>query len=66
MTVEAQVQDVDPLTLKTWLAKGEALLVDVRWPAFRQEVIAGARSIPVSAMLRPKRSATPSPCRRTA
>lgn len=48
MTAEAQVQDVDPLTLKTWLAKGEALLVDVRWPAFRQEVIAGARSIPDS------------------
>lgn len=48
MTDTRQVQDVDPRGLQAWLDAGEALLVDVREPGFRQELIAGARSIPYS------------------
>jgi rhodanese-related sulfurtransferase len=38
--------EVDPLTAKRWLDAGEAVLVDVREPALRAELIAGARSLP--------------------
>lgn len=45
----APVVEVDVSTVKAWLDRGEAVLLDVREPdEFRAERIAGARSMPLS------------------
>ena len=46
----SQVKNVDPSTLDAWLRSGQAVLVDVREPGFRQDLIASARSIPYSGL----------------
>jgi rhodanese-related sulfurtransferase len=47
----ATVKTVDPKTLNTWLAAGEAILVDVRDAGMHAaERIPGARSIPLAAL----------------
>ncbi|MSO94118.1 MAG: rhodanese-like domain-containing protein [Rhodospirillales bacterium] len=44
-----QVEEVDPATVKEWLDKGKAVLVDVREvPEYAQEHIAGALLVPLS------------------
>jgi rhodanese-related sulfurtransferase len=43
------VHDIDPLTLKGWLDRDQAILVDVREPdEYAREHIAGARLMPLS------------------
>jgi rhodanese-related sulfurtransferase len=50
-TERAAVKTVDPRTLQGWLARGEAMLVDVREPAMHAaERIPGARSVPAGAL----------------
>lgn len=42
---------IDPATLKTWLACGDTVLIDVREPAeFARGHIAGARLMPLSSL----------------
>jgi rhodanese-related sulfurtransferase len=53
-----RLRDVDPQTLKGWLDRGEAILVDVREEdEYARERIAGARLLPLSRL---DRSAVPS------
>jgi len=50
-TTQAAMKTVDPKTLKSWLAAGDAVLVDVREPGMHAaERIAQARSIPLGAL----------------
>lgn len=49
-TTETGVQNVNAMTLKGWLDKGEAVLIDVREPdEHKAERIEGARLMPLSA-----------------
>ena len=49
MTQEDRLQEVDPQTLKEWLERGEAILLDVREEdEHARERIAGARLLPLS------------------
>ena len=46
---ERRIQEIDAATLKGWLERGEALLVDVREPSeHASERIPGARLVPLS------------------
>jgi rhodanese-related sulfurtransferase len=46
---ERRIQEIDAATLKGWLERGEALLVDVREPSeYASERIPGARLVPLS------------------
>lgn len=50
-TQAAAVKTVDPRTLKSWLAAGDAVLVDVREPGMHAaERIAEARSVPLGTL----------------
>jgi rhodanese-related sulfurtransferase len=52
-----RLREVDPQTLKGWLDRGEAILVDVREEdEYARERIAGARHLPLSRL---ERSAVP-------
>jgi rhodanese-related sulfurtransferase len=49
MSLARVVHDVDPLTLKRWLDRDQAILIDVREPdEYAREHLAGARLMPLS------------------
>ena len=49
VTTENRLEEIDPMLLKTWMDKGEAVLVDVREPSEHAgERILGARLVPLS------------------
>ena len=48
-TEEKRLQEVDAPTLKAWMERGEAVLIDVREPSeYAEERIPGARLVPLS------------------
>ena len=48
-TINHKLQEIDALTLKQWIDKGEVLVIDVREPAeYVAEHISGAKLMPLS------------------